>query len=338
MIKVLLAYEDYAELVAAETMLKKLGFDVIGITNEYTLAEQIVSFNPDVVIGSGNNAKISALGIGRRLKEMGRWAGKSILIFPATAKPSAQDLLKIRADIMLESPVQPFRLLQVLAKLTGNDEASLLQRYSKSEESETSSASANSIKVGGGSPRESDITHVRGQGGAADKINVDGGVEDSGQESSFFSSQRKDKDLYQDDKKIGGAASEDNLFPDVDLLEIEREILGQQNPANQVTPRSPKLTADPDELSQPAALGVNPFEEELLRVKAGEKERTAKYQKFLEAKVPETLHPQNVSQSNMGRVAARKRQRELVKDWDKEKLNDLDELRREFAQAMFKKS
>ncbi|MNL88326.1 hypothetical protein D3C87_2179660 [compost metagenome] len=41
--------------------------------------------------------------------------------------------------------------------------------------------------------------------------------------------------------------------------------------------------------------------------------------------------------STVSRVEARKRQRQLVADWDTENLQDQDDLRREFTKALFKK-
>ena len=93
--KILLVYEDYTDLMSVEATLKKVGFDVIGLSSEYSVAEQMLSFNPDVVVGSGRGGKVSSLGVGKRLKEMSRWQGKAILIFPANFKPTPQELLKI---------------------------------------------------------------------------------------------------------------------------------------------------------------------------------------------------------------------------------------------------
>ena len=105
--KILLVYEDYADLMAVESTLKRVGFDVVSVSSEYSLQQQMLAFNPDVVVGAGRGGKVSSLGVGKRLKEMARWHGKSVLIFPANFKPSPQDLIKIRVDMILEAPVLP---------------------------------------------------------------------------------------------------------------------------------------------------------------------------------------------------------------------------------------
>ena len=57
--KILLVYEDYADLMSVEGTLKKVGFDVIGLSSEYAIAEQVLAFNPDLVVGSGRGGKVN---------------------------------------------------------------------------------------------------------------------------------------------------------------------------------------------------------------------------------------------------------------------------------------
>src|SRR4051812_41897701 len=48
--KVLLLLENYSELSNMESILKRTGFDVVGIQSSYSMAEKMVSFAPDVVV------------------------------------------------------------------------------------------------------------------------------------------------------------------------------------------------------------------------------------------------------------------------------------------------
>jgi hypothetical protein len=132
MSKILLVYDDFAELTAIDFSLKKVGFDVIALTNEFTIKDQIIGFNPDILICSGNSNRVSTLSVGKKVKEMGRWQGKSVLIFPAQYEIPADDLLKIRMDMMLESPVPLTRLIQIIAKLTGQDDQVVIDKLVKS--------------------------------------------------------------------------------------------------------------------------------------------------------------------------------------------------------------
>lgn len=131
MLKILLVYDDFQELTSVELMLKKIGFDVVGITSEFSLAEQLLSFNPQIVVAQGRTAKVSTANVGRRLRESARWDGQSVLIFYSNAKPQATELLKIRMDVGLEYPVEPTKIVQVLAQLGSLDANQLLDKLIK---------------------------------------------------------------------------------------------------------------------------------------------------------------------------------------------------------------
>ena len=61
MVKVLLVYEDFNELTLTESCLKKVGFDVVGISNELLVSDQLLAFYPDIVVAHGKNGKVSRL-------------------------------------------------------------------------------------------------------------------------------------------------------------------------------------------------------------------------------------------------------------------------------------
>lgn len=60
--KVLLCYEDFSEMTQVQTILKKIGFDVMVSSSEFSLPEQVLSFRPDLVIGCGKGTKVSTIG------------------------------------------------------------------------------------------------------------------------------------------------------------------------------------------------------------------------------------------------------------------------------------
>lgn len=244
--KILLVFEDYGELMALDSSLKRVGFDVLGISSEYSMADQILSFNPDLVIGSGSAGKVTSLGVGKRLKDMSRWTGKVVLLFPANFKPAPQDLLKIRVDMILESPVPPLRMVQVLAKLLGHDEAVLLERLNKASHAENT----RSPQAGKGSSSTTE---------AEAPIYVQGGHsagENSGGEShkSSFGNKNTDDDISLSDEyetkknsfefrlgervtqavpeKEKSASTQDEFS--IDLKALERELLGEAAPEPEV--------------------------------------------------------------------------------------------------------
>lgn len=151
-------YDDIFELRQVESVFKKVGFDTLGITNEFSFTEKVLGFNPDLIIVNGKGIKVSTIGVAKRLKEMHRWQGKVILIFPSDDKPDPDDLIKARMDLILDAPVDTARLIQVTARLTHQDEKLLiekLQKYAQENPEEVSE-----IFVTGNTQNE--VTYVSG--------------------------------------------------------------------------------------------------------------------------------------------------------------------------------
>lgn len=151
-------------MMTIQSVLKKVGFDSVAISSEFSLSQQILSFNPDIVIGYGKGSKVTTVGVGRRLKEMPRWGGKAILIFPAGSKPDPADLLKMRMDMALEAPLEVTRLLHVLAHLSAQNPQELIERMMKAVAQEALAAKASedkkdqSVYVTGQVPQEASWT------------------------------------------------------------------------------------------------------------------------------------------------------------------------------------
>lgn len=332
MSKVLLVYEDYADLMTVDATLKRVGFDVLGISSEYSLADQMLGFNPDVVVGSGRAGKVTTLGVGKRLKEMTRWPGKSVLIFPPNFKPSPQDLLKLRVDMILESPVPPMRLVQVIARLLGQDENLILERLNKMTMDNT--GKANTIGGAGGmrSNTDGEAVFVRGstedgeEGDAPERIE-----EDSERRRVEF---RFGEKMKADHVPAAGfkIAAEEPGFADVDLSALERELTGGGAPEpERIEPSLEEafLSTLDHEAKQQEVPDLNPSEQ-LAQAEAGLKAKMARYAEM-------TKDVKLAPKSTVTRVEARKRQKALMADWSIQDLADLDSLRREFTKALFKK-
>ncbi|MNJ94620.1 hypothetical protein D3C87_123220 [compost metagenome] len=350
--KILLVFEDYGELMGVESSLKRVGFDVLGISNEYSLSEQVLSFNPEVVIGSGRGGKVNSIGVGKRLKEMTRWQGKSVLLFPPNFKPSPQDLIKIRVDMILESPVPPLRMVQVLAKLLGHDEAVLLERLNKaihvdnapktgtgSGGSSAGAAEDEAFYVKGKNPEGSQSSEVGGRFSLQENpedSQISGGNSGKTRGMEFRLGERM---TAAEPETAQGFQSEGDGFADVDLKALERELLGGGEPAvERVEAADPALEAEILNLPSTTEESVGDEENfdaatasaELRKAEDGLAEKIAKYSALV---ADMKLTPK----STVSRVEARKRQRQLVGDWDAEGLKDQDDLRREFTKALFKK-
>ena len=149
--KILLVIEDYTELRDLEMVLRKLGFNVLGIASEFAMSQQILSFNPDIVIGSGQGTKVSSMGVGRRLREMPRWVGHTILSFPPGFTPPPEELIRIRMDNLCESPVTVEKILPFLARIDGANEAQLIEKLRVIRTVSAGEGPANDSYIGGDS-------------------------------------------------------------------------------------------------------------------------------------------------------------------------------------------
>ncbi len=130
--KILLVYDDFSEMMETHNGLKKVGFDVVAVTNELSTADQVISLNPDLVIAYGRGLKVSSLGVGKRLKDLVRWRGKSLLILPKDLTIRTDDILKIRVDQLLEAPVSFETILLHICRMFHHDEKALLAKLHRS--------------------------------------------------------------------------------------------------------------------------------------------------------------------------------------------------------------
>lgn len=131
MVKVLLVYEDFNELTLFESVLKKVGFDVLGITNELSLGDKILAFNPDIVVSNGTNNRVSSFSVGQKLKENRGFSGKSVLVLPKNLRPNPEQIMRVKMDAIIEAPVTYEKMIQVLAKVAQMDSAALVDKFQK---------------------------------------------------------------------------------------------------------------------------------------------------------------------------------------------------------------
>lgn len=244
--KILLIYDDFAELSTVDYSLKKVGFDVISISSEFAIQEKILSFNPEIVIAYGRGPKVTTIGVGKRLKEMTRWGGKSLLIFPAGFKPDPQDLIRARMDLLLEAPIQVTRLIQILAKITNQDDQQLLEKLIKAAATESVESNAKSPnKV-----REDDNVFVGGQSGESDDTQyVGGSSSDSGSQSSQDSTKFK---MNTDIEKIGSDAGSESSN---EAFALDKK--GSENKKNQFT-----LAPEAEKLNEKATFEKDSFKKD----------------------------------------------------------------------------
>lgn len=130
MARILLILEDFNELQFLESILKKVGLDTMGLLNDTSLADKVMIFNPTVVVAHGRGARVSGLAIAKKMREI-KTESKVVLIFPADAKPAPHEVMGVRLDAILESPLNLTRLIEVLAKTASLDAKPMLEKLEK---------------------------------------------------------------------------------------------------------------------------------------------------------------------------------------------------------------
>lgn len=115
--RVLVAFDQIQLAVHVETTLRKVGYDVETIANEFNLSERLLTFNPDIVLVRGNSPKLMTMNVGRKLKENTKYNGKVVLVFPADHKISPEDMSKIKVDLLLFEPLGALQLVMKVLQL-----------------------------------------------------------------------------------------------------------------------------------------------------------------------------------------------------------------------------
>ncbi len=120
--RVLLIIDDIQYSRHVEITLRKVGFDVETLGNEFNLSETILTFNPDYVICRGNTSRLSVHSIGRKLKDSSaKFFGKVFLIFPENYKITPDDVTKLRMDMILFDPLSTLKLAMHLFAFSQQD-------------------------------------------------------------------------------------------------------------------------------------------------------------------------------------------------------------------------
>lgn len=129
--RVLVISEDIQYVSHLEMTLRKVGFDVESITNEYNLQEKLLSYNPDYIIAKGEASRASAQNIGKKLKENSKFTGKIVLVFPENQHSNPEDFIKLRMDLLLFEPIGAMKLVSQLLTLTQFDKEAMFERLMK---------------------------------------------------------------------------------------------------------------------------------------------------------------------------------------------------------------
>lgn len=126
--RVLLINDDIQYAAHLEMALRKVGFDIETISNEFNLSEKLLTFNPDFIIAKGSSNRVSTLSVGKKLKESSKFQGKLVLVFSESQRPPPEELIKLRMDLLLFEPISTLRLVCQLVSLTKLDKDAVIDK------------------------------------------------------------------------------------------------------------------------------------------------------------------------------------------------------------------
>lgn len=138
----MLIIEDYQELVYLQTLLKKIGFDVLGTQNLRGIEETQLGFNPDLIFLASRAKQDQLEPICEQIKKRSK---KVQLVFVQDLKsssPRATNSFFSLFEGHLKSPVNPKDLFLLIGRLGELDGEYLVEKYKKirsqlSQEDET---------------------------------------------------------------------------------------------------------------------------------------------------------------------------------------------------------
>lgn len=120
--RVLLVIDDIQYCRHVEMTLRKMGFDVESINNEFNLSDSVISYNPDYIVCKGNSSRLSAVNVGKKLKESNlKFSGKVILILANGLNLAPDELIKMKMDLLFFEPMSTLKLAISLFSLTGGE-------------------------------------------------------------------------------------------------------------------------------------------------------------------------------------------------------------------------
>lgn len=130
MLRVLLAVEDFGEMVYLQILLSKLGFDVGTVKNPKVLVDSLYKMNPEVVILTARRKRVIGVELSKQTKKI-LPKTKIILLAPPAIRDRLTKSELMHAEGVIETPVNPPALLDMMARLSNLDADALLDKYKK---------------------------------------------------------------------------------------------------------------------------------------------------------------------------------------------------------------
>ena len=161
--RVLLVIDNVQFSGHLENTLRKLGYTTDALQNEYNLTERILLFNPDIIVARGTSHRLSAMKVGKRLKDNVKFVGKVILVLAPENTPDKAQLHGIKADVILEEPVTALRIATSILNLDSVDKPGMRDRlYKMVQDDPTFREQEQSYLVQHGRSIEDELQMIRG--------------------------------------------------------------------------------------------------------------------------------------------------------------------------------
>lgn len=128
--KVMLVIDEFSEMVGLESFLRRLGFDVLSLGKEMLVTDALLSFQPEVVIASFKGRNVDGLRLALRLKKTMIPPPRVALAYSGPRPQIPQESQRL-VEALIEIPVEPQSVIQMLSKLSGLPAEPLLEKYAK---------------------------------------------------------------------------------------------------------------------------------------------------------------------------------------------------------------
>lgn len=129
--RVLLAIDHRQFSTHLESALRKVGYKVELIQNEYSLSEKILSFNPEIVVVKGSTSKLSTYSVSKKIKDMSKFSGKVILVFEEGQLPATSQFENLKYDLVLEEPASALRIAIHILNFDPSGSNTMLEKLTK---------------------------------------------------------------------------------------------------------------------------------------------------------------------------------------------------------------
>lgn len=128
--KVMLVIDEYSEMIGLESFLKRLGFDVLSLAKEMFVNDTLLSFQPEIAILSFKGRNVDGLRIAQKLKKTMVPPPRVALAYSGLT-PQIPEELRRMVDALIEIPVEPSSVIQMMAQLSGLAAEPILEKYAK---------------------------------------------------------------------------------------------------------------------------------------------------------------------------------------------------------------